>query len=115
MQAMAVTCDPEHKFELALGLGDIKIAYTLAKEAEVLKQILKIHTVFTIFTIQAEQKWKQLAALATSKCEFTMAQECLHHAQDFGGLLLLATSAGNDNMVKTLATDAEAGGIFTNK
>ena len=34
-QAMAVTCDPEHKFELALQLGDLKIAYQLAKEAEV--------------------------------------------------------------------------------
>ena len=34
-QAMAVTCDPEHKFELAIQLGDLKIAYTLAKEAEV--------------------------------------------------------------------------------
>jgi len=30
-----VTCDPEHKFELALQLGDLKIAYQLAKEAEV--------------------------------------------------------------------------------
>jgi len=33
---MAVTCDPEHKFELALQLGDLKIAYQLAKETEVL-------------------------------------------------------------------------------
>lgn len=32
---MAVTADPEHKFELAIGLGDMKVAYTLAKEAEV--------------------------------------------------------------------------------
>lgn len=32
---MAVTCDPEHKFDLALQLGDLKIAYQLAKESEV--------------------------------------------------------------------------------
>nr|XP_039250416.1 coatomer subunit beta'-like isoform X2 [Styela clava] len=92
VQAMAVTCDPEHKFELALGLGDMKVAYTLAKEAE------------------SEQKWKQLAELATSKCEFGLAQECLHQAQDYGGLLLLATAAGNSNMVKKLAEGAESGG-----
>ncbi|CAK8698584.1 coatomer subunit beta'-like isoform X2 [Clavelina lepadiformis] len=91
-QAMAVTSDPEHKFELALGLGDLKVAYQLAKEA------------------QAEQKWKQLAELATSKCEFGLAQECLKQAEDFGGLLLLATSAGNAPMVKSLAEGAEAGG-----
>lgn len=92
VQAMAVTCDPEHKFELALGLGDMKVAYGLAKEAE------------------SEQKWKQLAELATSKCEFSLAQECLHNAKDFGGLLLLATSAGNAKMVGSLAEGAEKGG-----
>ncbi|XP_074654066.1 coatomer subunit beta'-like isoform X2 [Tubulanus polymorphus] len=84
-QALAVTCDPEHKFELAIQLGELKTAYTIAKEAE------------------SEQKWKQLAELATLKCEFGLAQECLHNAQDFGGLLLLATSAGNAEMVNMLA------------
>jgi len=32
---MAVTGDPEHKFELALNLGELKVAYQLAKEAQV--------------------------------------------------------------------------------
>ena len=32
----------------------------------------------------SEDKWKQLAELATSKSEFSLAQECLHRAQDFG-------------------------------
>lgn len=32
---MAVTTDPEHKFELAVQLGDLKVAHELAKEAEV--------------------------------------------------------------------------------
>lgn len=91
-QAMAVTADPEHKFELALSLGDLKVAYQMAKEE------------------QAEQKWKQLADLATKKCEFGLAQECLKQAQDFGGLLLMATSAGNADMVQSLAENAAAGG-----
>ena len=30
-----MTCDPEHKFELALQLGDLKTCYQIAKEAEV--------------------------------------------------------------------------------
>ncbi len=30
-----------------------------------------------------------------AKCQFGLALECLHHAQDYGGLLLLATSAGD--------------------
>ena len=64
-QAMAVTCDPEHKFELAIQLGDLRSAYELAKET------------------QAEQKWKQLAELAIRRCEFGLAQECLHQVGCF--------------------------------
>lgn len=60
--------------------------------------------------LQSEQKWKQLAELATTKCQFVLAQECLHHAQDYGGLLLLATASGNANMVGKLAEGAERDG-----
>ncbi|NWU18283.1 COPB2 protein, partial [Cephalopterus ornatus] len=91
-QALAVSTDPEHRFELALQLGELKIAYQLAVEAE------------------SEQKWKQLAELAISKCQFGLAQECLHHAQDYGGLLLLATASGNAGMVNKLAEGAEKDG-----
>uniref|UniRef100_A0A4W4GPG6 Coatomer subunit beta' n=1 Tax=Electrophorus electricus TaxID=8005 RepID=A0A4W4GPG6_ELEEL len=91
-QALAVSTDPEHRFELALQLGELKIAYQLAVEAE------------------SEQKWKQLAELAISKCQFGLAQECLHHAQDYGGLLLLATASGNVTMVSKLAEGAERDG-----
>ncbi|ERE77066.1 coatomer subunit beta' isoform X2 [Cricetulus griseus] len=91
-QALTVSTDPEHRFELALQLGELKIAYQLAVEAE------------------SEQKWKQLAELAISKCQFSLAQECLHHAQDYGGLLLLATASGNASMVNKLAEGAERDG-----
>ncbi|XP_022048720.2 coatomer subunit beta'-like [Acanthochromis polyacanthus] len=91
-QALAVSTDPEHKFELALQLGELKTAYQLAVEAE------------------SEQKWKQLAELATTKCQFSLAQECLHQAQDYGGLLLLATTSGNADMVGKLAEGAERDG-----
>lgn len=60
--------------------------------------------------LQSEQKWKQLAELATTKCQFSLAQECLHQAQDYGGLLLLATASGNTNMVGKLAEGAERDG-----
>ncbi|KAF3827172.1 hypothetical protein GH733_002658 [Mirounga leonina] len=91
-QALTVSTDPEHRFELALQLGELHIAYQLAVEAE------------------SEQKWKQLAELAISKCQFGLAQECLHHAQDYGGLLLLATASGNASMVNKLAEGAERDG-----
>lgn len=56
--------------------------------------------------IQNEKKWKQLAELAIKNCEFQLAQECLHRAEDFGGLLLLASSAGHAEMIAKLAESA---------
>jgi len=91
-QALAVTSDPEHKFDLAIQLGDLTVATTLAKEAA------------------SEQKWKQLAELATNKAEFDLAQQCLHEAQDHGGLLLLATAAGNAEMVEKLGASSNESG-----
>jgi len=89
---LAVSTDPEHRFELALQLGELKIAYQLATEQ------------------QNEAKWKQLADLATSKGQLGLAQECLHKANDYGGLLLLATAAGNAGMVGKLGESAASGG-----
>lgn len=75
-QALAVSTDPEHRFDLAVQLGDLETALSLAREAGV------------------QQKWRQLSELALNMGQLDLAQECLHHAQDYGGLLLLATSAG---------------------
>ncbi|KAL0277835.1 UNVERIFIED_CONTAM: hypothetical protein PYX00_004979 [Menopon gallinae] len=91
-QALAVSTDPDHRFELALQLGDLDVALTLAKEA------------------QAQQKWRQLADLAIQRGELDLAEECLHNAQDFGGLLLLATSSGNASMIKKLGDSSVANG-----
>lgn len=43
-QALAVSTDPEHRFELALQLGELKIAYQLAVEAEVRLHCLGLDT-----------------------------------------------------------------------
>jgi len=91
-QALAVSIDPEHKFDLAIQLGDLETGYSLARESA------------------SEQKWKQLAELATKQAKFELAQQCLHEAQDHGGLLLLATAAGNGEMVAKLGQQAETAG-----
>ncbi|KAL1771569.1 Coatomer subunit beta [Sigmodon hispidus] len=91
-QALTVSTDPEHCFELALPLGKLKIAYQLAVEAEL------------------EQKWKPHAELAVSICQFSLAQACLHHVQDYRGLLLLALASGNTSMVNKLADGTKRDG-----
>lgn len=91
-QALAVTLDSEHKFDLAIQLGELKTAYEIAKET------------------QSEQKWKLLAEIATKKCEFGLAQECLHKAEDFGSLVLLASASGNADMMTKLADSSKSKG-----
>lgn len=83
-QALAVSTDPEHRFELALSLEDLETAHELAKEAN------------------SQQKWRQLASLATQQGKLTLVQECLQKAEDAAGLLLLATSTGDAEMVEEL-------------
>ena len=84
-QALTVSTDPEHKFDLALQLKDTKIAYDLAVDA------------------QTEFKWKQLAELALNLAQLDLAKECLEKAQDLAGLLLLATSCGNWQLVQRIS------------
>lgn len=75
-QALQVSTDSEHRFDLALQIGDLNTALDLARESE------------------NPQKWSQLAEVATSQNKFELVKECLEKANDFGGLLLLASSAG---------------------
>ncbi|XP_017492758.1 PREDICTED: coatomer subunit beta'-like, partial [Rhagoletis zephyria] len=93
-QALAVSTDPEHRFDLAISLSDTKTAYQLALEA------------------QSDAKWKELAKLATSLCEFDLAQQCYSNASDYSALLLLATSTGNAAMVGRLAEMAREKDIY---
>lgn len=83
-QALAVSTDVDHKFELALQLKDLKAGYDLALKSE------------------SDAKWKQLSDLALTKCQFGLALECLHHAKDYSGLLLVATSAGDAGTLEKL-------------
>ncbi|CAI5448402.1 unnamed protein product [Caenorhabditis angaria] len=87
-QALAVSQDPDHKFDLAVGLGDLKTAYDLALASD------------------SEEKWKSLSNAATLKSELLLAGECLGRARDFGGLLLLATCAGSAPLLQKLADDS---------
>lgn len=91
-QALAVSTDSEHKFELAVQLGNLEVAHELAKEA------------------CSVQKWRQLGELATVKGNLDLTKKCLWEAQDFGGLLLLATALGDSEMVSRLAESSKANG-----
>lgn len=91
-QALQVSTDPDHKFDLALQIGELDIAVKLAREAE------------------NPQKWSQLADVASRKNNMALVKECMEKANDFSGLLLLATASGDAEMLKNLGDNGSAQG-----
>jgi coatomer subunit beta' len=86
--------DKEHKFDLALQLGNLQICYELANEFE------------------SEQKWLQLSEIATKQGDFTLVQECLTRAQSFGSLILLASASSNKQLMSIIGEKSRQNGQF---
>ncbi|XP_076911658.1 coatomer subunit beta'-2-like [Bidens hawaiensis] len=91
-EALEVSTDPDYRFELAIQLGKLEIAKDIALVA------------------QSESKWKQLGELAMSSGMLDMAEECLKHANDLSGLLLLYSSLGDAEELSKLASLAKENG-----
>ncbi|KAJ9688486.1 hypothetical protein PVL29_014246 [Vitis rotundifolia] len=90
--ALEVATDPDYRFDLAIQLGRLSTAKEIASE------------------VQSETKWKQLGELAMSNGKFEMAEECLLHAMDLSGLLLLYSSFGDANGISKLVSLAKKQG-----
>nr|ACD37566.1 beta prime coatomer protein complex subunit [Philodina roseola] len=93
-QALAVTLDSEHKFELALQLGNLSICYDLALEFD------------------NEQKWLQLSDAATKLGEFSLVQQCLIRAQSYGSLLLLASANSDKQLMSSIGDQSRKSSQF---
>jgi coatomer subunit beta' len=91
-EALAVATDKEHRFELALALGQLDICLELAREADV------------------EHKWKTVGDAALSGWDVRLAEECFVNARDLGSLLLLYSSSGNQKGLRDLAGKAKEAG-----
>lgn len=90
--AMEVTTDIEHRFDLALQLRKIEIAYEIAQK------------------LDQEMKWKQVGDFALQEWRLEMGLECLKKAKDFDSLLMLYHATGQCKEVLQLAKDSEAAG-----
>ncbi|RWR77506.1 coatomer subunit beta'-1-like protein isoform X1 [Cinnamomum micranthum f. kanehirae] len=90
--ALEVATDPNYRFDLAVQLGRLEVAKAIAVEA------------------QSESKWKQLGELAMSTGKLEMAEECLVHAMDLSGLLLLYSALGDAEGISKLASLAKEQG-----
>lgn len=91
-QALDVATDSEHRFELALGLGQLQIALQLARDAD------------------AEHKWKTVGDAALAAWDMALAEECFRNAKDLGSLLLLYSSSADQESLRSLASKAKEAG-----
>ena len=82
--AFQIVIDRDHKFELALSLGHIDHAFTIAEES------------------QNSQYFKQVGDVALLQGKIQLAIQCFKNCDDLGSLLLIYTSLGLKNELKEL-------------
>ena len=87
--ALKVATDPEHRFDLALSLGDLQQAVEIAREQD------------------TEHKWKAVGDAALANWDVKLAQECFVKAKDLGSLLLVFSATSDASGLRELASLAE--------
>jgi len=93
-EALNVSTDDDHRFELALQLGRLDIGLELANRS----------------AAGQTHRWKLLSDAALRACQFDMAVECMEHCDDTAGLLLVHSSLGNSEKILELAGRARKQG-----
>mmetsp|Transcript_6880 Transcript_6880/g.12347 ORF Transcript_6880/g.12347 Transcript_6880/m.12347 type:complete len:981 (-) Transcript_6880:96-3038(-) len=99
-EALAVTTDPEHKFDLALELGQTEVGHELLKEVPEEDKD----------SIETMAKWKRLSDAALKDSDFDLCEAASISSNDFSGLLLMYSATGNLDGMEKLALQAAAGG-----
>ncbi|KAJ3273735.1 Coatomer subunit beta' [Terramyces sp. JEL0728] len=91
-EALQISTDPEHRFELAMQLQELETAYHIATE------------------LDHEHKWKSLGDFALSQWNFGLALEAWKKANDLESVMLIYQTSGNVAGLKELAQIAETKG-----
>ncbi len=99
-EALAVTADPDHKFDLALELGHVDVAHALMGEIPAEDKE----------TTDTMAKWKRLSDAALQDSNFELCEAASLASNDYAGLLLMYSAIGNAEGMANLAKSAEADG-----
>ena len=91
-EGLDVSTDSEHRFDLALSLNNLPVALEIARK------------------VDQDHKWKTVGDAALAAWDLSLAEECFVNAKDVGSLLLLYTSTGNAEGLRSLAAQAEGAG-----
>ncbi|KAF1775234.1 WD40-repeat-containing domain [Phytophthora cactorum] len=96
-EALALSTDPDQKFDLAVQLAKLDVARDI-----MLHEIDKGDKAKDM-DIETQHKWKQLGDLALNDCQLALAEDCALRADDFSLLLILYTSRGDKEGLVRLA------------
>ena len=99
-EALSVSPDADHRFELAVDLRRMDIAHKVLLETKV----------DDVSSTDYQSKWRRLGDLALSNGDIDLAQTCAEKSGDLSGLLLLYSAAGNRQGMLSLAKQAKKAG-----
>ncbi len=99
-EAFAVTTDPDHKFDLAMELGQIEVGHQLLLETP---EEDKDST-------ETESKWKRLSDAALKETNLELCEAAALASHDYSDLLMLYSAVGNLASMERLAEAATAHG-----
>lgn len=101
-EALALSTDPDQKFDLAVQLAKLDVARDI-----MLQEIDQKGGPAGEMSTETQHKWKQLGDLALNDFQFTLAEDCAVRAEDFSLLLILYTSRGDAEGLERLAQVAK--------
>jgi coatomer subunit beta' len=99
-EALAVTQDADHKFDLSLELGQVDLAHLILLETP---EEDKDST-------DTQAKWKRLSDAALKDTNLELCESASISSNDYSGLLLLYSATGNLSGMERLAKLATKGG-----
>ena len=90
-QALQLTTDPDHKFDLAVALNDVESALSIARSTP---------------APEDAAKWKIVGDRALAAWRFDLAKECFENAGDVSSLFLFHLATGDQTALRELAGTA---------
>ncbi|RKO97028.1 Coatomer, beta' subunit, partial [Caulochytrium protostelioides] len=95
-EALAVAVDPDHRFELAIGLGELQVASAIAEA----------------MPPPQTEMWRQIGDAALKAWDYGLALRAYEQAEDLHALFLIYKAGGQRSGMMRLAEKAHARGLF---
>jgi coatomer subunit beta' len=106
-EALAVTVDNDHRFELSIDLKHVDTALqVLVDEDEATASKYQGQQGVPEDSTEVQSKWRRLGDLALGLGDMETAQRCILRSGDMSGLMLLYSASGDKSGMRALAKQA---------